>query len=431
MWPIVRNNILVLVAVIARPALAQELPRFLDSARQRNVDARLAAQSQVRAEADLGQAWGALLPVLSASAGYTYNQLPVEPVFPTGGTPATEKVVITPRDQLEATLKVELPLIDVARWLKTSAGATSARAAAARVAATWDAVRRQVVAGYYAYVAARAVLGSAQRSLELARAQAEQTRARTEAGVANELELVRAEAEVRRNEQLVADADDLLALSGRALRTLTGLEPGLTPSLPDDDLHPEAPLPQLEGRLEGLAAVQAADHDAAAAAQTLTAAGLALAPTVNAQLTQRFTNATGFGGKDSYYNAGLSLSWRLDVPSVHGLLGQRAQVATADLNAERARDEARDQIHSDWQKVRASLIKVRAAGAQVTSARRASELMHQRYRAGVATQTDVIQAERDLFSAEVADIQARGELAQARASLRLSTNTPLFEAQAP
>ena len=47
------------------------------------------------------------------------------------------------------------------------------------------------------------------------------------------------------------------------------------------------------------------------------------------------------------------------------------------------------------------------------------------YAAGAATQVDVIQAERDVFGAEVSQIQARTELATARASLRISAALPL------
>jgi outer membrane protein TolC len=146
---------------------------------------------------------------------------------------------------------------------------------------------------------------------------------------------------------------------------------------------------------------------------------------VNAQFTQRFTNAAGFNGKSAYFNTGLTLNWRLDVPSLQVLTAQRSQAATASLNAERARDAARDQLHADWQTVRAALTKVRAASGQVTSARRASALAHERHEAGVATQTDTIQADRDLFLAEMSDIQARAELALARTTLRLSAGEAL------
>ena len=48
-----------------------------------------------------------------------------------------------------------------------------------------------------------------------------------------------------------------------------------------------------------------------------------------------------------------------------------------------------------------------------------------RYGAGVASQLDVLQADRDAFQAELNVIQARFELASARASLKLSAGQKL------
>ncbi len=44
----------------------------------------------------------------------------------------------------------------------------------------------------------------------------------------------------------------------------------------------------------------------------------------------------------------------------------------------------------------------------------------ERYQAGTGTQLEVVQAERDLLSAEAARIQAEADLAGARAALRLA-----------
>ena len=103
----------------------------------------------------------------------------------------------------------------------------------------------------------------------------------------------------------------------------------------------------------------------------------------------------------------------------------RSQEQIASLAAERARLVARDQIHSDWQRLNASLQKIQAAKAQVEAAERAAQVAKDRYAAGAATQIDVIQAERDLFGAEVAMIQARTDLGSARLSLRISSGRPL------
>jgi outer membrane protein TolC len=409
------------LALCAAPSLAraQALSTFLESAQQHNVDSRLSQEARLRAEAEFGEAWGSLLPSLSATGGWTHNQYEAIVEFPTSQT-TTERVVITPGDQLDANLKVEVPIIDAAKWLKTSSSSAALSAAQARQRSSWSEVKRAVISAWYSLVAARAVLASANRSLAAAASQLDITASRTRIGVANELDLARSSAEVERNRQLVADAESLVATGGRSLRTLSGLEPGELPPLPTDDLHQEVPVEQLEARIDGLPQVEAANSDTLSAQRTLSGAGLALVPTVNAQFTQRFTNATGFQNQSSLYNAGLNFSWRLDVPAVQALRAQRSLTVTAELNAEKARLAARDQVHSDWQQVHAAVTKVRAAGAQVTAAQRATSLAHERYEAGVANQIDVIQAERDLFAAEVNHIQARGELASAREALRLS-----------
>jgi len=363
------------------------------------------------------------LPSLSASGGYTYNEFPA--VIPSNPVTGTGDLVIIPRDQLDVTAKVELPLLDAQRWFTAAAAAASVDAAQAREGATLDTVRRQVVAAFYTVTGARAVLDSAQKSLKVAQAQLEFAAARRAAGVATELELERARAEVERNQQLVADAESLVATSARSLRTLTGLEPGALPALPDDDLHPEPPEEELERRVEGLPPVVAAERDVSAAGRARTAATLALVPSVNAQFTQRLTNATSFQGTPHSFNAGLTLSWRLDVPVVQTIRAQASAEESARLQAEKARLAAQDQVHADWQKVRAAITKVKASAAQVAAARRAQALATERYQAGVATQLDTIQTDRDVFAAEVNDIQARGELAAARLALRLSAGLPL------
>ncbi len=424
---VLRNISIAFVVFSAMPVAAQTLSEFLDSASQANVDGRLAAEATAKAQADWGRAWSGLLPSLTANGGWTHNQYEAVVTFPSGPT-TSQTVTIIPKEQLDAQLKVELPLLDASRWLQASAAHASSGAAAARERSTRDAVARQVVVAFYRLVSARALRESARRSVELSQAQVELVTARRRAGVANELDVARAGAELARNEQLVADAEVLADSSARALETLTGRTPGDVPQLPADGLSPAPELAELERGLPGLPGVEAAERDRVAAARTTTAAALAFAPTVNAQFTQRFTNATGFQGQNALYNAGLTFNWRLDGSAAFGLKSQSAAEQTAALQAEKVRQQVRDQLHGDWLNVGAAVKKVKAAQAQVEAARQAMGLANDRNGAGVATQLDVIQASRDLFSAEVNDIQARTELASARASLRLSAGQPLSEA---
>jgi outer membrane protein TolC len=417
-----------LLAVVALSnagaARAQGLVAFLESAERQNVDARLADSAAAKATAEASQGWGSLFPSLTANGGWTHNQYDALIKVP-DGTGGVQSITIVPKDQLEASLKVEVPFIDANRWLKTAAAWSSMDAQAARAASTKDQVRRQVVTAFYGYAGARSLLESAQRSLKVSEEQLVQQTARNAAGATLELELVRAKAEVERNRQAVADAEALLANSGRSLRTLSGLEPEAVPPIPEDDLHVEAPLTELEGRVEALPALKAADQDVKGAGRLASAAALALVPSVNGQFTQRFTNATSFQGETALWNAGVNFAWRLDLVSAQQVRVASAAEETARLNREKALQQAKDQVHSDWQRATAALTKVRAAQAQVAAAQRAATLTKERYGAGVATQLEQIQSDRDLFAAEVNDVQARFELASARASLRLSAGLPI------
>jgi len=240
-----------------------------------------------------------------------------------------------------------------------------------------------------------------------------------------ELDLLRSKAEVERNKQIIADTETGVANTRRMLTTLTGIDPGDTAALPPPDTSPEGDVAELEKNVESLPAVQAADKDAAAASAMGWGARLLLMPTVGAQFTEHVSNATGFTGQNSSFNGGLTFTWRLDASTALNLPGVTASEATARLAAEKARNTARDQLYSDWQRLHAARTKTAAAAAMLEAAQRAAQVAKDRYGAGAATQLEVIQAERDLFSAEVGQIQARTEAASARAALRLSAGLPI------
>jgi outer membrane protein TolC len=333
--------------------------------------------------------------------------------------------VITPLNQVDGIFRFDLALIDTTRWMRVLAAGESEGGAAARALAMRDLVRKQVVASYFGLAATLALRESAQKQLAVAEAQLKLQEIRSAAGAVTELDLLRSRAEVQRNRQLIVDTNSMVATSRRTLRTLSGLEAPEVAELPKADLRPEPPFLELEQGLDALPSVKAADHDAQAAGHLATASKLTLIPVVGAQFTERVTNYSGFSGASTAWAAGVTASWRLDGPTLMGMGAASRTESTALLAAEKARQVARDQIHSDWQRFNAALQKIDAAEAQVQAATRAAQVSRDRYAVGAATQVDVIQAERDLLSAEVGQIQARTDLATARLSLRLSAGRPL------
>lgn len=417
-----------LVAALGAAAEPQTLQQFLDAAETKNVDGRILAEQRVRAQAEFRQTWLSLLPSLTVSAGWTNNQYEAAATIPTGATTPPAKLVIVPQNQFDAVFRVDLPLVNVPLWFRTLASEQAAAAASEKERAGKDGVRLGVVQAFYTYAAAIKVHDAAARSAQVAQAQLELIQARNEAGAATELDVLRARAEVQRTKQLVADTDTAIAITARLLGTLSGLEATRDVSAPaPDPTEAHQPTEQLVGRIDQLPQVRAAQGDVATLGKLATAQTLALVPLLNAQFTERVTNATGFAGKEASYNAGINLSWRLDAPTFQAMEVQRINERTAQLAVERAQNTARDAIVNAAQRLDAAQLKVGAAKAQLEAARRAAQVAQDRYSVGAATQVEVIQAERDLFGADVNEITALTELASARAVLLLSAGLPLAD----
>jgi outer membrane protein TolC len=79
-----------------------------------------------------------------------------------------------------------------------------------------------------------------------------------------------------------------------------------------------------------------------------------------------------------------------------------------------------DAIFQAWSTIDADIARCRSARAQEAVSTQAAEIARARYRSGVATQLDMIQADRDAFAAEAGRIQSDADLLNARLQLRLA-----------
>jgi outer membrane protein TolC len=286
-------------------------------------------------------------------------------------------------------------------------------------------VQKTVAQTYYQLIGASAVASAARRTLAAAEDNARYIKTRVEAGFASDLDLQRALAEVERDRQAMEDADYSEVTLARTLETLAGLIPdndsvGDSLALPLDDLHAESPLAEWTTGVDRLPSVQAAALDQRASEYTLAATRAAWYPALSAQATERATNATGFG-KSPCYLVEVGASWRLlDFANQRAVSAQRAATEASAVRHDRALAAAADEVFTDWHQVQTQIAKSRAARSSLDASRLALSVAREEYRSGKATLLDVVQAERDAFSAEVTDIQAEADLASARATLRLS-----------
>jgi outer membrane protein TolC len=415
---------LVAYALFARPALAlQPVTEFLAHARTWNPQNRAAHATTAQRDAELGISTGNLMPNFAATGIYTQNQYEVTTaaLLPGGSLPmGFPNEVIQPQHQLDGSLILNVPLINVATWDRRAAAEATLAVAHADEANSELLVEKSVLRDYYTLLGDEAVLLSAMKNLEIAQHNVKLARDRKEIGTGSELDVQRGLADQAKAEQSVTAAQLGLTNTRRDLYSLSGLVAEPASGFPEDDLHEEEPLAKWTGKMETVPSVESAAANRGAVEEQARAVKAVLLPTLSGIAEEKFTNATAFtGGHSAVYLFQLTASWKVDTTLFAQARAQNAAVAAARANEEHARQAAEDAVFRDWQQIRADIESARSSRAQVVATKLAASLAEDRYESGVATQLDVLQARQDAFSADVARIQADADLAYARVALRL------------
>jgi outer membrane protein TolC len=407
-------------SILGRAQATQPLEDFLSRAQSHNYEAREAEATGRQRASEADARLSPLLPALSVRGVYTRNQQEVAVTVPGVGD-----LVITPLNQLDAFLQLDVPIIDLSNYHRYKSAQALARSAQAQRGATTIDVSRSVARAYFQFIGASALLRSAEESVSAAQANLSNVDDRRSAGAATDLDYERAVASVARAQQDLADAALGVALSARSLESLSGLTPLGSDDFPEDDLHEEGPLQSWLDRTTGTPQERAQLELEQAALHNRKAATRAILPTLSGSAQERFTNATGFAGRTSNYTLQLTLAWRLEYAVVSLEDAQSAALEVQQVRLERTRRATLDATFEAYQRIQAGIAKSRAARAQAQAASRAASLSVDRYSVGVATQLDVTQAQRDAFLASAGRIQADSDLGYARVALRLAAGSSL------
>lgn len=417
---------------VTAPALAQQpLAEFIAGSDGASIDLHTAQAARDTAWAQTDVTRARLLPSFNATGVYQHNEIQVSPIFgcddmppPTDPTMcgSPHHLNIQLYDVFNATLQLNVPLVDIQGWTMFFASEESARATTDRFDASTQDVHATVVQVWHQLVAAHAVRDAAQHNLDAVVASRDNVQARFDAQVAPQLELSRAEAEVLRAQQTIAEADLAIVLAERNLELLAGIQPSSDPQTLDDDLHEEAGLEDFMSRSHDAPIVHAAARAVRAAEMAVDAAWEGLLPTIGGAARESATNAAGFGPATQWALL-FTASWTLDFarPAQIGVTG--AQLATAHAQQDAAVQLAETRVFEQWHRVRSLRIRAAAAIGARDALTRADQDAHARYEAGAATQLEVITADRDLLQAEVARIQAIADLGIARHTLRIRAGT--------
>ena len=410
--PIGRVLLVAVVLWAPRAWGLQPLEEFVRGARAHDPANREAAANRAGAEAQADEALGRALPGLTASASYTRNQWEV----------AFGGLTVVPRDQRDASVVLGVPLIDLAKFARISAANRTAEAAAHRAEATARATEAETVQLYYQLAADLALVEVARKALDVVRVNLRMTEDAASAGTVTGLDAQRASVEVERQSQQLTAAELEVKVVAHALASRTGVVADTRSGAAlSDDLHAEPPLDRFTASASSTPAVRAATIERAAAERNATAQRLTLLPTLSGSASERYTNAVGFlGGHHDAYAAALTLSWALDFTTAPAIRARNAAGAVARAREDQARLTAGDAIFRAWSTIDADIARSRSARTQATVSARAAEVARARYRSGVGTQLELIQADRDAFAAEAGRIQADADLLNARQQLRLA-----------
>jgi len=414
------------LALAPRASIAlQQLEVFAAAARERNPAALEAGANLRESGAEADAALGRVLPGISVNGRYARNQYGADINLGALGGP-DRTIVLLPENEWTGVATATVPLLDLPNFQRIAAARTATAGAARQLDATRLEVEAAVAQSYYQLIASIALVGASNEALQVSREALRLAQEHYRAGNAALLEVDRARAEVEQRLQQVASAELQVAVASRALGSASGVVPDLSssPEL-DPDLKPEAPLSEFERELPTVPAVAAAAQSTRAAEQLATAQRLTLVPSIAGYFAETGSNAPGFVGHDWSYQAGVTLTWSLDLTTFANIRRQDAQADAARARELHTSLSSGDAIHQQWNTVAAGIAKSRAARAGRQAAFEAATQAQTRYAVGNVTQLDLLQAQRDAFIADVNRIQADAELANARAQLRLASGRSL------
>jgi len=403
--------------------LADALARGLDTShRLAELRAREAAARAVAVARDAADQ-----PQVGALAGYTRTNH-VEPFGIQLPNSVFREIYPDIPDNYRTRLDLQWPVYTSGRVQATTrAAAAEAEAIASEAQAARGDVRLEITHAWWAFVTATESARVVQAALDRSDAHLADVRARQKVGLVPASDVLSVEAQRSRQEVLLIEARNARELAAADLRRLVGLPP-------------DAPV-EIDARLDEVPAidvpaaslVQAArqsraerrvfEHRMAGADERKTAAEATRRPTVvvGGGVDYARPNPRIFPRSRDWresWDASVNLSWTL-------WDGGRAKAEAAEAAAARDALEARlrdfdsllemevRQRRLDLEAARAA---IRAAGDAVNSASEARRMVADRYAAGVATNTEVIDADLALLQADLERTRAlaNAQLAAAR-----------------
>lgn len=374
----------------------------LEQARTRNESFLVAAEELERAQLARDRAWAAFLPTVKASGTFTHSDREITREF--GG----QQVVFLRQDAFAGSLSGSLVLLkgtSIPELMRAYRQAAAAEQVHRWARATLE---FEVARAYVAALAAENLVAAAQRTQTSAEEHLAAARVRRQAGEALSVDVTRARIAVVEAQGELVRARNTRDSSLDYLAYLIGQEPPVAvqrPRLASREGKRGDPLHRPD--------VRAGELRIEAAQRGVTSSWLDYLPTLTLIGNYQATQNTGFSGDPDSWNVILSLDWLL---FDGGLRRANRHQRASELRELRLRqrllerDVARSvrQARRDLKTARVALTTTQE---RLRLARQNRELVLSRYRAGLGTSLELVEADDALRKAEVAVIAEELNLA--------------------
>jgi outer membrane protein TolC len=377
----------------------------LRAADKRNVTLSSARIEIEKAEAQLSQAWGLVLPTAQASMQLMYRDhedtINFAESMPESmqGMVGSSDLVIMPQEDLKGSLQAGMALVNAQNWYTISAAKKGVELARMSIEQARQQILLGVAQAYYMSLMAKSLIEMYEEELKSSEHHLEVAMARFDAGTGLRIDVIRAETDMEQARQQLLGSHLAFDNARDAIGVLTGVEglpmpveakPIDIPPGSDDELSKKAiqdrPDIKVKRSAVGLLETQ------------LDAAWMQFVPTLQAgwQLDYQFTKPGDMGSDDrSRWAAVLTLTVPLYNHFRYGDLDhKRASLRQAIIQQEEAEQNATMAVRKARRDYLTALSSVTIAERQEKLAKEALLLSEASYDAGTGSSLDVTDSRR-------------------------------------
>jgi outer membrane protein TolC len=381
---------------------------------------------QEAATAAIGSRAAATMPFVSAMAGYTRTNH----VVPFGLPPQNPTAIIYPDipDNWRTRLDMQWPVYTFGRFESLERAARNEATAAEKDVNTFTAdVRFDAKRAFWTLVTASESVRVVEEALALVEAHLRDVRNMRAAGLLAPNDVLSVEAQRSRQQVQLIEARNMRSVAEADLRRVTGLEPGVAVTVDAVLEGPQASLPLYDDLLAAARAARPerqalqARVDAIGERRNAAAAGLKPTLAVAAGFDYAKPNPRIFPRTNEWHTSwdvGFNVAWPLwDGGRVKADVAEAAANQRAVVQRLAEFDSVLDfEVNQRRLDVEAARESIRAAADEVTAAAEARRVVDERFKAGLVTNTEVLDAQQALLIAQFDRTRAlaTARLAEAR-----------------